>query len=77
MKLYENFSNLILGGFADWEASLLAPTLRYFTGYSVLYASTDKNEKISFGALRAKPDLTIDEISPDAAAIVLIDAKNS
>ena len=68
---------VILVGFADWEASLLAPALRYFTDYSILYASTDKNEKVSFGALRAKPDLTIDEISPDAAAIVLIGARNS
>ncbi|WP_298095995.1 hypothetical protein [uncultured Campylobacter sp.] len=30
---------VILDGFADWEASLLAPALRYFTDYSILYAS--------------------------------------
>ena len=76
-RLYENFSNRYfrrlcrLGGFAT------GPRTTYFTDYSILYASTDKNEKVSFGALRAKPDLTIDEISPDAAAIVLIGARNS
>ena len=68
---------IILEQFADWESTLLTPVLQQFAGYTVRYVSTDRNPKTSMGNLRVQPDLTLDELSPDTAALILIGATQS
>lgn len=50
---------LILDEFADWETAFLASALNeknITQNYSVSYASTDKDIKVSMG----KPDMTLE-----------------
>ena len=68
---------IILEQFADWESTLLTPVLQQFAGYTVRYVSTDRNPKTSMGNLRVQPDLTLDELPPDTAALILNGATQS
>lgn len=68
---------IILEQFADWESTFLTPVLQQFAGYTVRYVSTDRNPKTSMGNLRVQPDLTLDELPPDTAALILNGATQS
>lgn len=68
---------IILERFADWEVALLAPALQQFTDYTVCYASIDKEVKTSMGNLQVQPDVAIDEIPAESAALVLVGAADS
>lgn len=72
---------VILDKFANWELAYLSAALGNeqlgTTQYTALYASTDKEAKISIGNLKALPDLSISEIPEDISALVLIGAEGS
>ncbi|MDO5089707.1 MAG: effector binding domain-containing protein [Leptotrichiaceae bacterium] len=75
----KEFVFIILDGFADWETAFLSAALNggeFPTGYSVKYASTDREIKTSVGGLKVLPDITIDEISDSVSGIVLIGSYN-
>lgn len=67
---------IILDGFADWEYAPLAAALAdpegAYPAYQVLFASDTLGPKKSIAGLHAQPDLTLDDIPPDAAALILV-----
>ena len=76
----KNIVFLILDKFADWETAFLASALNeenITQNYSVSYASTDKDIKISMGNLKMLPDMTLEEITEDNTdGLILIGGKN-
>ena len=70
---------LILDEFADWETAFLASALNeknITQNYSVSYASTDKDVKVSMGNLKMLPDMTLEEITEDNTdGLILIGGK--
>ena len=69
---------VILDKFADWEPALLAAGLQSIIGgYTVRWASVDREVKTSMGGLRVEPDMTIPEIPSTADAVIVIGAEGS
>ncbi|HSK67964.1 MAG TPA: DJ-1/PfpI family protein [Candidatus Limnocylindria bacterium] len=70
---------VILDRFADWEASYLSMALNgeVTDDYLVMYASRDNNLKESIGGMTMLPDLTFQDVPPDADALILIGAQGS
>jgi thiJ/pfpI family protein len=61
--IMKNIVFLILDEFADWETAFLASALNeknITQNYSVSYASTDKDIKVSMGNLKMLPDMTLE-----------------
>jgi len=75
----KNIVFLILDEFADWETAFLASALNeknITQNYSVSYASTDKDIKVSMGNLKMIPDMTLEEITEDNTdGLILIGGK--
>ena len=75
----KNIVFLILDEFADWETAFLASALNeenITQNYSVSYASTDKDIKVSMGNLKMLPDMTLEEITEDNTdGLILIGGK--
>ena len=75
----KNIVFLILDEFADWETAFLASALNeknITQNYSVSYASTDKDVKVSMGNLKMLPDMTLEEITEDNTdGLILIGGK--
>ena len=66
---------VILDKFADWEPALLAAGLQSIIGgYTVRWASVDREVKTSMGGLRVEPDMLIPEIPSTADAVIVIGA---
>lgn len=58
---------VILDKFADWEPALLTAGLQSIIGgYTVRWASVDREVKTSMGGLRVEPDMIISEIPSTA-----------
>lgn len=71
---------IILDNFPEYEAAFLSWALNdkmITENYMVKYASTDKNIKTSVGGLKVLPDIAIDDINDNIAAIILIGAEGS
>ena len=69
---------VILDKFADWEPALLTAGLQSIIGgYTVRWASVDREVKTSMGGLRVEPDMTISEIPSTADAVIVIGAEGS
>ena len=69
---------VILNGYADWEASYLAPALRTGvmhdsqTNYEVKTVAPTLDEVISLGGFHTRPDYSFNTMPDDYAALLLI-----
>ncbi len=69
---------VILDKFADWEPALLTAGLQSIIGgYTVRWASVDREVKTSMGGLRVEPDMIISEIPSTADAVIVVGAEDS
>ena len=67
---------ILLDGFADWEyaplaAELANPAVEH-PAYQVLFASDTLDLKKSIAGLRVQPDITLEDIPSEAAALILV-----
>ena len=63
---------LALDGFADWEASLAASEINKSARYHVVTAGLSRDTVRSMGGLFVQPEITVDEIDPKRACVLML-----
>lgn len=59
-------------GFADWEPAFVLPELQRDSRYRVKTVAETSAPVVSMGGLRVLPDLVLDDLDPDKAAILIL-----
>jgi len=63
---------IVFDGFADWQAAHACSMIRDREGFSLRTASPSGRSVTSWGGLRVKPDLEIDEIRAGDACMLIV-----
>jgi len=63
---------ILLDGFADWEASLAAAEINKSPRYSIVTVGLTREPVRSMGGLRVQPEISVQEVQLDRAAVLLI-----
>ena len=63
---------LVLDGFADWEASLAAAEINKSARYSVSTVGLSREAVRSMGGLSVQPELGLEELELERAAVLLV-----
>ncbi|HEY2422731.1 MAG TPA: DJ-1/PfpI family protein [Chthoniobacterales bacterium] len=62
----------IFDGFADWEPASALAELRRTFGFSVQTVGLTRNVVTSMGGIKVLPDLSISEVQPDLANVLIL-----
>lgn len=63
---------VVLDGYADWEPALVMAQLRETAKRQVVVAGFDRSPVTSMGGLRVTPSISLDEVDPAGAALLLL-----
>jgi transcriptional regulator GlxA family with amidase domain len=62
----------LFNGYSDWEISYVTPELSKSTQYQLKTFSTDGKPVISAGGLRVQPDLSLEEVTVENMAMLVL-----